>query len=231
MTHPDPDSLSISESCQVRRAGREASTPSALRPRSTTFEVRLTGLEQSEPRMNVDRPVSAKSKEAQVDQDADSLCTDSKKALGVHLKRLRKAAGLSGYRLSGVDQSTVSRIETGRIRPSHELLTRLLDAYEADQEGREQAYLLWDQAQLPLQTRQRQVEGTRPAWDQAARPACGPTLLAGASAAEDAARYLTRAQWAGNSQARRNALLDDAEGRLVQVLAALHAARTRTPAR
>ncbi|MFE1395372.1 hypothetical protein ACFW3Z_21070, partial [Nocardiopsis alba] len=131
-------------------------------------------------------------------------------------------------------------------RPSHELLTRLLDAYEADQEGREQAYLLWDQAQLPLQTRQRQVEGTRPAWDQAARPACGPTLLAGASAAEDAARpacgptllagasaaedaarYLTRAQWAGNSQTRRNALLDDAEGRLVQVLAALHTARTR----
>nr|WP_237449956.1 helix-turn-helix transcriptional regulator [Nocardiopsis alba] len=162
------------------------------------------------------------------EHDADSLCTESKKALGVHLKRLRKAAGLSGYRLSGVDQSTVSRIETGRIRPSHELLTRLLDAYEADQEGREQAYLLWDQAQLPLQTRRRQVEGTRPAWDQAARPACGPTLLAGASAAEDAARYLTRAQWAGNSPARRNALLDDAEGRLVQVLAALHAARTRT---
>ncbi|MFB8766444.1 helix-turn-helix transcriptional regulator [Nocardiopsis alba] len=181
--------------------------------------------------MNVDRPVSVESKEAQVDQDADSLCVESKKALGVHLKRLRKAAGLSGYRLSGVDQSTVSRIETGRIRPSHELLTRLLDAYEADQEGREQAYLLWDQAQLPLQTRRRQVEGTRPAWDQAARPACGPTLLAGASAAEDAARYLTRAQWAGNSPARRNALLDDAEGRLVQVLAALHSARTRTPAR
>ncbi|MFD7364700.1 helix-turn-helix domain-containing protein [Nocardiopsis alba] len=175
--------------------------------------------------------MSEKSKEAQVDQDADSLCTDSKKALGVHLKRLRKVAGLSGYRLSGVDQSTISRIETGRIRPSHELLTRLLDAYEADQEGREQAYLLWDQAQLPLQTRRRQVEGTRAAWDQAARPACGPTLLAGASAAEDAARYLTRAQWAGNSPARRNALLDDAEGRLVQVLAALHAARTRTPAR
>ncbi|MFB8761322.1 helix-turn-helix domain-containing protein [Nocardiopsis alba] len=175
-----------------------------------------------------DHSVSATSKEAQVDQDADSLCTESKKALGIHLKRLRKAAGLSGYRLSGVDQSTVSRIETGRIRPSHELLTRLLDAYEADQEGREQAYLLWDQAQLPLQTRRRQVEGTRPAWEQAARPAYGPTLLAGASAAEDAARYLTRAQWAGNSQARRTALLDDAEGRLVQVLAALHAARTRT---
>ncbi len=162
------------------------------------------------------------------EHDADSLCAESKKALGVHLKWLRKAAGLSGYRLSGVDQSTVSRIETGRIRPSHELMIRLLDAYEADQEGREQAYLLWDQAQLPLQTRRRQVEGTRPAWDQAARPACGPTLLAGASAAEDAARYLTRAQWAGNSPARRNALLDDAEGRLVQVLAALHAARTRT---
>ncbi|MET9783952.1 helix-turn-helix transcriptional regulator [Nocardiopsis alba] len=162
------------------------------------------------------------------EHDADSLCTDSKKALGLHLKRLRKTAGLSGYRLSGVDQSTVSRIETGRIRPSHELMIRLLDAYEADQEGREQAYLLWDQAQLPLQTRRRQVEGTRPAWDQAARPAYGPTLLAGARAAEDAARYLTRAQWAGNSPARRTALLDDAEGRLVQVLAALHAARTRT---
>ncbi|WP_431887470.1 helix-turn-helix domain-containing protein [Nocardiopsis alba] len=172
--------------------------------------------------------MSVESKETQVDQDADSLCVESKKALGVHLKRLRKVAGLSGYRLSGVDQSTVSRIETGRIRPSHELLTRLLDAYEADQEGREQAYLLWDQAQLPLQTRRRQVEGTRATWDQAARPAYGPTLLAGASAAEDAARYLTRAQWAGNSPARRNALLDDAEGRLVQVLAALHAARTRT---
>ncbi|MFB8761137.1 helix-turn-helix domain-containing protein [Nocardiopsis alba] len=189
------------------------------------------GPEQSEYFTNDDRPVSAESKEAQVDQDADSLCVDSKKALGEHLKRLRKVAGLSGYRLSGVDQSTVSRIETGRIRPSHELLTRLLDAYEADQEGREQAYLLWDQAQLPLQTRRRQVEGTRPAWDQAARPACGPTLLAGASAAEDAARYLTRAQWAGNSPARRNALLDDAEERLVQALAALHVARTRTPAR
>ncbi|MEU3213847.1 helix-turn-helix transcriptional regulator [Nocardiopsis alba] len=163
--------------------------------------------------------------------DADSLCADAKKALGAHLRRLREAAGLSGYRLSGVDQSTVSRIENGRIRPSHELLTRLLDTYEADQEGREQAYLLWDQAQLPLQTRRRQAEGTRPTWEPTGASAQGPTLLAGASAAEDAARYLTRAQWAGNSPSRRNALLDDAEGRLVQVLAALHAARMRTATR
>ncbi|MFB8766793.1 helix-turn-helix transcriptional regulator [Nocardiopsis alba] len=154
---------------------------------------------------------------------------EAKKALGVHLRRLREVAGLSGYRLPGVDQSTVSRIENGRIRPSHELMIRLLDVYEADQEGREQAYLLWDQAQLPLQTRRRQIEGTRTSWDLSGEPVRGPTLLAGASAAEDAARYLTRAQWAGNGATRRNALLNDAEGRLLQALAALHAARTRTP--
>jgi transcriptional regulator with XRE-family HTH domain len=38
---------------------------------------------------------------------------------------------------SGTDQSTISRIETGRIRPSHELLARLLTTYGVGQATKE----------------------------------------------------------------------------------------------
>lgn len=146
--------------------------------------------------------------------------------LGEHLKRLRRAAGLSGHQVPGVNQSTISRIENGRIRPSHPLLIRMLDGYEADRKGREQAYLLWDQDALPPETRRRQVEGARAAWEDVDLGPV-PSLLAGATAAEEAALYLTRAQLPGISPERQIALLDEAEGCLVQVLAALHAARTQ----
>ncbi|MEU2970852.1 helix-turn-helix domain-containing protein [Nocardiopsis alba] len=53
---------------------------------------------------------------------------------GQELKNLRSEAGMSGREaaeLAGTDQSTISRVENGHIRPSHELLTRLLTTYGA----------------------------------------------------------------------------------------------------
>lgn len=51
--------------------------------------------------------------------------------LGAYIRRHRKAAGLSGYRLeatSGVPRSQILRIERGDIRPGPETLDRLADA-------------------------------------------------------------------------------------------------------
>ncbi|MEU3020582.1 Scr1 family TA system antitoxin-like transcriptional regulator [Nocardiopsis sp. NPDC007018] len=53
---------------------------------------------------------------------------------GQELRNLRGSMSLSGREaaeLAGTDQSTISRVENGHIRPSHELLARLLDTYQA----------------------------------------------------------------------------------------------------
>ncbi|MET8561702.1 helix-turn-helix transcriptional regulator [Streptomyces flaveolus] len=58
------------------------------------------------------------------------------KALGARLRVLRRESGLTGAVLAqraGVGQPTVSKIETGRMVPSRDVLDRLLDALGLDE--------------------------------------------------------------------------------------------------
>ncbi|MEV4750061.1 helix-turn-helix transcriptional regulator [Streptosporangium amethystogenes subsp. fukuiense] len=59
---------------------------------------------------------------------------------GGRMRELREAAGISGKRLAataGVTQPTISKIETGKMLPSVEMVTRLAEAIGLDSETRE----------------------------------------------------------------------------------------------
>src|SRR3954464_14696422 len=65
--------------------------------------------------------------------------------LGRKVRGLRKDAGLSGAELAeraGVTQPTVSKIETGRMLPSSEVVDRLAGALDIDQAERAELFAL-----------------------------------------------------------------------------------------
>lgn len=136
------------------------------------------------------------------------------------LLRLRDRSGLGGRDAAaraGADQSSISRIETGIIRPSHELLERLLDLYLPDarhQEERVRIETLWelswmdpDSRHVPALLGLEHTRGER------------LSLRAGAQAAREAAELLDQA---ANGDALK---LRQVEERLALAHAAIHATR------
>lgn len=79
--------------------------------------------------------------------------TAALKALGSHLRALRKKTGMDGRTVAtrgvGMDQPALSRVETGKARLVHGDLVRLLNTYDAATGEREQAFVLWARAHLP----------------------------------------------------------------------------------
>src|SRR5437870_5408584 len=78
--------------------------------------------------------------------------TRRKRRLGMLLERLRLDAGRTlrdGAELLRVKEPTVSRYETGQIRPGWPALQALLGFYGADDEHRTEAALLWEDAGEP----------------------------------------------------------------------------------
>jgi transcriptional regulator with XRE-family HTH domain len=74
----------------------------------------------------------------------------SRSEAGRRLRALRTARALSGRELgrrAGVDQSVIVRVEQGRLRPSPDLLQRLLEALEAP--SGECAHIVWGMALDP----------------------------------------------------------------------------------
>ncbi|MGH3758571.1 helix-turn-helix domain-containing protein [Actinophytocola sp.] len=75
--------------------------------------------------------------------------TRRKRRLGLFLERLRIDAGLhlvDGAQLLRVKEPTMSRYETGQIRPGWAALQALLGLYQATPEQREEAAQLWEDA-------------------------------------------------------------------------------------
>ena len=78
---------------------------------------------------------------------------DSRRRLGGELRRLRLAAALSGPELAstlGIGQATVSRMETGQVRPTIETVGRWLDAVRASPTERQQLLDLAEDAQVDV---------------------------------------------------------------------------------
>ncbi|MEU4196952.1 helix-turn-helix transcriptional regulator [Kribbella sp. NPDC026611] len=78
---------------------------------------------------------------------------DSRRQLGAELRILRRRSRYSGLELAarlGVGQATVSRMETGQVRPSLEVIERWLNLTGADQTIRDRARKLADDAQLDV---------------------------------------------------------------------------------
>jgi transcriptional regulator with XRE-family HTH domain len=64
-------------------------------------------------------------------------------ALGLRLRELREDAGPSARSVAaraGINQSTLSRIETGKMRPSAEVLDRIIAALDLDEDATEELH-------------------------------------------------------------------------------------------
>jgi transcriptional regulator with XRE-family HTH domain len=73
-----------------------------------------------------------------------------KRKLGMHLRDVRDKAGVEMSDAAGVlrvSQSTVSRFETGYLRPGWAVLQTLLSAYQASDGDRAAAVTLWEKAE------------------------------------------------------------------------------------
>ena len=78
--------------------------------------------------------------------------TRRKRRLGLFIEQLRSDAGLhlrDGAELLRVKEPTVSRYETGHIRPGWPALQALLGLYDADADQRAEAAQLWEDAGEP----------------------------------------------------------------------------------
>ncbi len=79
--------------------------------------------------------------------------TDSRRRLGAELRRLRRSADMSGpdlARLLEIGQATVSRMETGQVRPSIETVRRWLSATRAPRDVRTRVLQLAEDAQVEV---------------------------------------------------------------------------------
>jgi transcriptional regulator with XRE-family HTH domain len=75
--------------------------------------------------------------------------TRAKKRLGTYLRELRVAAGLSAAKAAAEIKSvetTISRYETGAVKPVWGTVRVLLDRYKANPDQRDEAERLWEEA-------------------------------------------------------------------------------------
>jgi transcriptional regulator with XRE-family HTH domain len=169
-----------------------------------------------------------------------------KRQFGTRLKDLRTLAGVSGRaaaRGAETDQPSISRIETGQLRPSHPLLERLLALYGADTETREDLHehldliVAWPTTQRRWAARHAHAPASpqtplvlahlADTWHDQTAGESTPPLGRAVSAALAATRDLTAAYQ--HSRRQDVSLLDDAESQLVRALSEIRAARTPVP--